>query len=157
MYAWIGDTIHHALELERARLGKYHLDFCSIMDIKADEPWYFEKSPDSFHSREDTKDLEDQVSTSEYGFDADFKMELSHSGVSFEEPDHSEEKDSVVVATASQKPQIGIGAQSSQSSQIETVFLGNEELNESGSTNSGIADLITLNQMIERGVLQSVN
>ncbi|KAL3533074.1 hypothetical protein ACH5RR_006595 [Cinchona calisaya] len=47
----------HALELERAWLGKYHPDFCSTMDKKAEEPQDFEKSPDSFHSEENTKDM----------------------------------------------------------------------------------------------------
>lgn len=52
---------------------------------------------------------------------------------------------------SSQKAQIGAGTQSSQSSQVETVSLGNEELNESGSTSSGTADMNTINQRMEKG------
>ncbi|KAL3528654.1 hypothetical protein ACH5RR_007976 [Cinchona calisaya] len=69
----------------------------------------------------------------------------------FEVPVIAEEKKSAVISCASQKPQIGAGAQSSQSSQVETVSLGNEELNESGSTSSGTADMNTINQIIEKG------
>lgn len=51
----------------------------------------------------------------------------------------------------SQKAQICAGAQSSQSSQVETVSLGNEEPNESGSTSSGTAEINTINQRVEKG------
>ncbi|CAK9165308.1 unnamed protein product [Ilex paraguariensis] len=55
------------------------------------------------------------------------------------------------VSCALQKQQVGAGAQSSQSSQVENVSLGNEELNESGSTSSGAADLNNISNQIERG------
>ncbi|XP_027126335.2 uncharacterized protein At1g51745 [Coffea arabica] len=325
-YARREDAILHALELENARLGKDHPDFCSTMDKKDEDPQDFGKSPNSLHSQEDTEDSEDQISSSED--ESDSELELSHSGVSFEEPDHpnagkeesaegrqwrtpndseddgtegikrmrgledlgmsvvsslkrkrsqvahvheflkrknrrrpltkvlestvmvsvpvlceqlgsptrsylpgvsdskvsgiesneskrsfsiannnsdstgvscengasfnasehaydaslmkckqkeneissilgyhengssdslfdvplmAEEKHSAVISCASQKPQIGAGAQSSQCSQVETMSLGNDELNESGSTSSGTGDMNTLNQMIEKG------
>ncbi|CAK9174512.1 unnamed protein product [Ilex paraguariensis] len=55
------------------------------------------------------------------------------------------------VSCAPQKPQIGAGAQSSQSSQVETVSLGNEELNESGSTSSGATDFNNISNGVEKG------
>lgn len=58
---------------------------------------------------------------------------------------------SAIVSCASQKAQIGAGAQSSQSSQVETASLENEEPNESGSTSSGTAEINTINQMMEKG------
>lgn len=58
---------------------------------------------------------------------------------------------SIIASDASQKTQVGAGAQSSQSSHIETLSLGNEEHNETGSTSSGTADLNNLSQRIEKG------
>ncbi|XAR49961.1 hypothetical protein NMG60_11004151 [Bertholletia excelsa] len=48
-------------------------------------------------------------------------------------------------------PQVGAGGQSSQSSQVETVSLGNEELIESGSTSSGATDIDSISQRMENG------
>ncbi|XP_052182482.1 uncharacterized protein At1g51745-like [Diospyros lotus] len=50
-----------------------------------------------------------------------------------------------------QKLQVGAGGQSSQSSQVETISVGNEELNESGSTSSGALDIDSISQSIEKG------
>lgn len=58
---------------------------------------------------------------------------------------------SVFVSSASQKPQVGTGAQSSQSSQVETVSLEIEEFNESGSTSSGAADINIISHRIDKG------
>lgn len=58
----------------------------------------------------------------------------------------------ILVSCSSQKPHVGPGGQSSQSSQVETVSVGNEELHESGSTSSGAAaDIDSINQRIENG------
>lgn len=57
-----------------------------------------------------------------------------------------------MVSCSSEKPQAGAGGQSSQSSQVETLSLGgNEELNESGSTCSGAADIDNISQSIVKG------
>lgn len=45
---------------------------------------------------------------------------------------------------------MGAGAQSSQSSQLENVSLGNEEFNESGSTSSGAADINNICHGVEK-------
>ncbi|KAL0415144.1 UNVERIFIED_CONTAM: hypothetical protein Slati_3346300 [Sesamum latifolium] len=58
---------------------------------------------------------------------------------------------STIVPGASQKAQVGAGAQSSQSSHVENISLGNEEHNESGSTSSGTADVHNISQRIEKG------
>ncbi|CAI9114256.1 OLC1v1014934C1 [Oldenlandia corymbosa var. corymbosa] len=63
----------------------------------------------------------------------------------------AEEKDSAVIRSATQKGQGGCGTQSSQSSQVETASLGNDELIESGSASSGAADINILNSMLEKG------
>lgn len=55
---------------------------------------------------------------------------------------------STINAGASQK---AAGAQSSQSSHVETISLGNEEHNETGSTSSGTADVRNISQKIEKG------
>lgn len=52
---------------------------------------------------------------------------------------------------ASEKAQVGAGAQSSHSSHVEIMSLGNEEHNETGSTSSGTVDVHNLNQLIEKG------
>lgn len=57
---------------------------------------------------------------------------------------------SPIVSIASQKAQPAAGAQSSQSSQVETTSLGNDELNESG-TSSGNPDIHDISQMMEKG------
>ncbi|XP_059641102.1 uncharacterized protein At1g51745-like [Cornus florida] len=54
------------------------------------------------------------------------------------------------VSCSSQKPQVGGGVQSSQSSLVETISLGNEDL-ESGSTSSGAADMNNISPRIEKG------
>ncbi|KAL3824426.1 hypothetical protein ACJIZ3_020455 [Penstemon smallii] len=74
----------------------------------------------------------------------------------FDVPLISEEKNSAgldaIVSSASQKTQVGPTVQSSQSSHIETISLGNEEHNESGSTSSGTADDIhNITQILDKG------
>ncbi|GFP86096.1 uncharacterized protein at1g51745 [Phtheirospermum japonicum] len=65
----------------------------------------------------------------------------------FEVPLVAEEKQqsaagvSKTVSGPSHKTQVGAGAHSSQSSHVETISLGNEEHNETGSTGSGPADV----------------
>ncbi|XP_047963049.1 uncharacterized protein At1g51745-like [Salvia hispanica] len=67
----------------------------------------------------------------------------------------AEEKLSAGLSTtdngALQKAQVGAGAQSSQSSHVETVSLGNEERNETGSTSSGTVDVHDIGQRMEKG------
>ncbi|XP_051147804.1 uncharacterized protein At1g51745-like [Andrographis paniculata] len=70
------------------------------------------------------------------------------------DPSLNEEKNSAglsgVVSTAPQK--ISVGAQSSQSSHVETASLGNEEHNETGSTSSGTADIHNIGPIVvEKG------
>lgn len=55
------------------------------------------------------------------------------------------------ISCASQKAHISAVAQSSQSSLVETLSLGNEELNESASTSSGTADIHNISQRIDQG------
>ncbi|KAL0429886.1 UNVERIFIED_CONTAM: hypothetical protein Sradi_0614600 [Sesamum radiatum] len=73
----------------------------------------------------------------------------------FDVPLVAEEKHSAgmpqVVSDASQKGTAGAGAQSSQSSHVETISLGNEEHNESGSTGSATANAHHISQRIEKG------
>lgn len=58
----------------------------------------------------------------------------------------------IFVSCSSVKPQVdGLGRQSSQSSQAETVSLRNEGLNESGSTSSEAVHTSNCNQRIEKG------
>ncbi|CAA2995654.1 Hypothetical predicted protein [Olea europaea subsp. europaea] len=57
---------------------------------------------------------------------------------------------SLSISCASQKALMGAGAQPSQSSLVETLSLGNEELNESASTSSGTAD-IHISQRTDQG------
>ena len=58
----------------------------------------------------------------------------------------------IFVSCSSVKPQVdGLGRQSSQSSQAETVSLRNEGLNESGSTSSEAVHTSNCNQSIEKG------
>nr|GMC77477.1 uncharacterized protein At1g51745-like [Ipomoea batatas] len=72
-------------------------------------------------------------------FDVPFVTEEKHSGGL-----------SPIVSLASQKAQPGAGAQSSQSSQVETTSLGNDELNESG-TSSGNPEIHDICQRMEKG------
>ncbi|KAK6124949.1 hypothetical protein DH2020_041310 [Rehmannia glutinosa] len=58
---------------------------------------------------------------------------------------------SEIVSCASPKTQVGAGAQSSHSSRVETISLGNEEPNETGSTSSGTADVHNITRTIEKG------
>ncbi|KAG6398018.1 hypothetical protein SASPL_139468 [Salvia splendens] len=73
----------------------------------------------------------------------------------FDVPLVAEEKQSAGLSTtdcgASEKAQVGAGAQSSQSSHVETMSLGNEEHNETGSTSSGTADVHAVGQRIQKG------
>ncbi|KAA8541711.1 hypothetical protein F0562_022863 [Nyssa sinensis] len=66
------------------------------------------------------------------------------------EDKHSAGFSPIFVSCSTQKPHIGAGALSSQSSQVEPASLGNEEHNESGSTSSGAAD-INISHRIEKG------
>ncbi|KAL1551626.1 hypothetical protein AAHA92_19444 [Salvia divinorum] len=52
---------------------------------------------------------------------------------------------------ASEKAQVGAGAQSSAGSHVETMSLRNEEHNETGSTSSGTVDVHDVGQRIEKG------
>ncbi|XP_010654562.1 uncharacterized protein At1g51745 isoform X2 [Vitis vinifera] len=76
----------------------------------------------------------------------------------FDVPFVGEEKHSagfspIFVSCSSGKPQVGgLGRQSSQSSQAETVSLRNEGLNESGSTSSEAVHTSNCNQRIEKGI-----
>lgn len=88
-YARREDAILHALELESARLGKDHPDFFSTMDNKNGGSDDIEKSPSSVHGHENSEDLEEAISSSEDDSDSDSELDLSQSGVSFEEPDHT--------------------------------------------------------------------
>ncbi|KAL1538260.1 hypothetical protein AAHA92_27024 [Salvia divinorum] len=85
-------------------------------------------------------------------------LEIPENGSSnglFDVPLVAEEKLSAGLSStdcgASEKSQVGAGAQSSQSSHIETMSLGNEEHNETGSTSSGTADVHAVGQRIEKG------
>lgn len=86
-YARREDAILHALELESARLGKDHPDFFAKMDNKDGESDDIEKSPNSVHGHDSSDDMEEDISSSED--DSDSELELSQSGVSFEEPVHT--------------------------------------------------------------------
>ncbi|XP_059640080.1 uncharacterized protein At1g51745-like [Cornus florida] len=76
--------------------------------------------------------------------------ENDFSDMLFDVPFVGEEKHIAGFVSSSQKPQFAAGAQSSQSSQVETVYLGNEEFNESGSTSSGAADVNNASQGIDK-------
>ncbi|KAG6438373.1 hypothetical protein SASPL_103314 [Salvia splendens] len=85
-------------------------------------------------------------------------LEIPENGSSngmFDVPLVAEEKLSAGLSTThcgtSEKAQAGAGAQSSQSSHVETMSLGNEEHNETGSTSSGTADVHAVGQRIEKG------
>ncbi|XP_073302534.1 uncharacterized protein At1g51745-like [Primulina huaijiensis] len=58
---------------------------------------------------------------------------------------------SKIVSADSQKVRNGAGAESSQSSHVETPSLGNEEHNESGSTGTGAAYIHDISQSIDKG------
>ncbi|MCE2056254.1 hypothetical protein HAX54_044353 [Datura stramonium] len=82
---------------------------------------------------------------------------LSENGSSdrlFDVPLVAEEKQSAglspIVSCTSQKAQGGVGAQSSQGSQVEAMSFGSEELNESGSTSSGSDDFHCFSQRMEK-------
>ncbi|XP_015067415.1 uncharacterized protein At1g51745-like [Solanum pennellii] len=68
----------------------------------------------------------------------------------FDVPLVAEEKQSAglspIVSCTSQKAQGGVGAQSSQGSQVEAMSFGSEELNDSGSTSSGSEDFHCFSQ-----------
>lgn len=83
---------------------------------------------------------------------------LSENGSSdrlFDVPLVAEEKQSAglspIVSCTSQKAQGGVGAQSSQGSQVEAMSFGSEELNDSGSTSSGSDDFHCFSQRMEKG------
>ncbi|KAK6795949.1 hypothetical protein RDI58_009404 [Solanum bulbocastanum] len=73
----------------------------------------------------------------------------------FDVPLVAEEKQSAglspIVSCTSQKAQGGVGAQSSQGSQVEVVSFGSEELNDSGSTSSGSEDFHCFSQRMVKG------
>ncbi|PSS18044.1 PWWP domain protein [Actinidia chinensis var. chinensis] len=55
------------------------------------------------------------------------------------------------VSCSSQNPQVGAGGQSSQCNQVETLSLGNDELNKSDSTSSGAADIASISKRMDKG------
>lgn len=73
----------------------------------------------------------------------------------FDVPLVAEEKQSAglspIVSCTSQKAQGGVGAQSSQGSQVEAMSFGSEELNDSGSTSSGSEDFHCFSQGMVKG------
>ncbi|KAK4736128.1 hypothetical protein R3W88_010389 [Solanum pinnatisectum] len=73
----------------------------------------------------------------------------------FDVPLVAEEKQSAglspIVSYTSQKAQGGVGAQSSQGSQVEAMSFGSEELNDSGSTSSGSEDFHCFSQRMVKG------
>ncbi|XP_075107411.1 uncharacterized protein At1g51745 isoform X2 [Nicotiana tabacum] len=83
---------------------------------------------------------------------------LSGSGSSdrlFDVPLVTEEKHSAglspIMSCTSQKAQGGVGAQSSQGSQVEAISFGSEELDDSDSTSSGSDDFQCFSQRMEKG------
>ncbi|CAN4089060.1 unnamed protein product [Withania somnifera] len=83
---------------------------------------------------------------------------LSENGSSdrlFDVPLVAEEKQpagsSPIVSCTSQKAQGGVGAQSSQDSQVEAMSFGSEELNDSGSTSSGSDDFHCFSKRMAKG------
>ncbi|XP_055825569.1 uncharacterized protein At1g51745 isoform X2 [Solanum dulcamara] len=73
----------------------------------------------------------------------------------FDVPLVAEEKQSAgsspIVSCTSQKAQCGVGAQSSQGSQVEAKSFGSEELNDSGSTSSDSDDFHCFSQRMAKG------
>lgn len=88
-YARREDAILHALELESARLGKDYQELPSVPNSQAGEQPHVEESPSSSHRVEEGEDIDENLSIS--GDGPDSPPELSHSGVSFEEPYHAGE------------------------------------------------------------------
>ncbi|XP_015866563.2 uncharacterized protein At1g51745 isoform X2 [Ziziphus jujuba] len=87
-YARREDAILHALEIENARLGKDRLEFSARMDNSGGEHGSSAReSPSMSNSGNENGDMEDDVSDSEDNSDS--AQELSQSGISFEEPNHT--------------------------------------------------------------------
>lgn len=86
-YARREDAIIHALEIENERLGKDNLNLSSRMSNSGgDHDCSARESPAMSHSGEENGDMTDDVSVSEENSDS--ALELSQSGISFEEPNH---------------------------------------------------------------------
>lgn len=83
-YARREDAIIHALEIERARLGKDHTDIFSRIDKEGGEHHPMEESHTSSNPLEDGKELDEELTSS--GNNSNSAQELSQSGVSFEAP-----------------------------------------------------------------------
>lgn len=96
-----------------------------------------------------TEPRENEISSIQEGPGCEYPESL----LDFPLPD--EEKDSAglstIISGVPQKSIVGARAQSSQSSHVETVSLGNEEHNESGSTSSGTADFCDMGQRMDKG------
>ncbi|XP_024972914.1 uncharacterized protein At1g51745 isoform X2 [Cynara cardunculus var. scolymus] len=67
----------------------------------------------------------------------------------FDVPFIGEEKQTADFSPISEKPQAGVGAQSGQSSLIETVSAGHDEIQESGSISSGAAGISDISHRID--------
>ncbi|KAM5579313.1 uncharacterized protein ABKV19_009216 [Rosa sericea] len=86
-YARREDAIIHALEIENERLSKDNVNICSQMSNSGgDHDCSARESPATSHSGEENGDMTDDVSLSEENSDS--ALELSQSGISFEEPNH---------------------------------------------------------------------
>ncbi|XP_044496958.1 uncharacterized protein At1g51745-like [Mangifera indica] len=86
-YARREDAILHALELESARLGMDHPDYWVRPDNSGGEVGLTKESPVMSHSSKENEDMSDE--TSDSADCTDSAPELSQSGVSFEESNHT--------------------------------------------------------------------
>ncbi|XP_073292095.1 uncharacterized protein At1g51745-like [Primulina huaijiensis] len=64
-YARREDAIIQALEIENAHLGNEHPDFSDKPNIHDEEHHHVDESPSSFHTSEESKDLDENLSDSE--------------------------------------------------------------------------------------------
>ncbi|PRQ51259.1 putative PWWP domain-containing protein [Rosa chinensis] len=86
-YARREDAIIHALEIENERISKDNINICSQMSNSGgDHDCSARESPATSHSGEENGDMTDDVGLSEENSDS--ALELSQSGISFEEPNH---------------------------------------------------------------------
>ncbi|KAL6137542.1 hypothetical protein ACLB2K_062834 [Fragaria x ananassa] len=86
-YARREDAIIHALEIENERLAKDNVNISSRMSNSGgDRDCSARESPATSHSGEENGDMTDDVTPSEANSDS--ALELSQSGISFEEPNH---------------------------------------------------------------------
>ncbi|KAJ0075184.1 hypothetical protein Patl1_33377 [Pistacia atlantica] len=86
-YARREDAILHALELESARLGKDHPDYWVRPDNSGGEVGLAKESSVMSHSSKENEEMSHETRDSED--DSDSAPELSQSGISFEEPNHT--------------------------------------------------------------------